>query len=170
MTTYQKHRPNAVNEAAQKQSKVKPARPGLAGLTPAPDLALLQRAIADPASARPADILALQRLAGNRAVTRLIQSFGKLPGPLARTGRVQAKLTVGPAGDRYEQEADRVAEQVVSGQPSAVPGPRGAPARPLACRPACPGRQSRGQAGSAARARGPGWGRLRRKNLEVYRP
>jgi hypothetical protein len=70
----------------------------------------LQRAIADPGQARPADILALQRAAGNRAVTRLIQSSGKL--------RVQAKLTVGPAGDKYEQEADRVADQVVSGQPS----------------------------------------------------
>jgi len=66
----------------------------------------VQRAIADPSHASPADILALQRAAGNRAVTRLIQ----------------AKLTVGPAGDRYEQEADRVADQVMSGQEPAASG------------------------------------------------
>jgi Domain of unknown function (DUF4157) len=64
-----------------------------------PDLLALQRAVLDPAQVAPGDILGLQRTAGNRAVSRLIQ----------------AKLTVGGAGDRYEQEADRVAEQVVSG-------------------------------------------------------
>src|SRR5262245_45849967 len=40
----------------------------------------------------------LQQTAGNHAVGRL----------------VQAKLKVGQPGDRYEQEADRVAEQVMS--------------------------------------------------------
>ncbi|MGB8648126.1 MAG: DUF4157 domain-containing protein [Anaerolineae bacterium] len=45
----------------------------------------------------PANLLALQHIAGNRAVTRLIQR----------------KLMVGAANDAYEQEADRVAEQVV---------------------------------------------------------
>jgi hypothetical protein len=50
-------------------------------------------------------MLALQRAGGNRATTHLIQT----------------KLTVGPAGDRYEQEADQVAEQVNTraGQPDA---------------------------------------------------
>jgi hypothetical protein len=81
-----------------------PARQSPVALTEQADPLALQRAIADPGVASPSDILALQRLAGNRAVTRLIQ----------------AKLTVGPAGDKYEQEADRVADQVVSGQPSAV--------------------------------------------------
>jgi hypothetical protein len=47
---------------------------------------------------QPADILALQRTIGNSATTRLIQT----------------KLTVGPAGDQYEQEADRVAAQVMT--------------------------------------------------------
>ncbi len=60
------------------------------------DAAVLQRALADPGHTGPRGILALQCVAGNHAVTRLIQ----------------AKLTVGAAGDRYEQEADRVAEQV----------------------------------------------------------
>lgn len=44
------------------------------------------------------DVLALQHAAGNQAVS----------------GLIQAKLTVGPAGDQYEQEADRVAERVLS--------------------------------------------------------
>jgi hypothetical protein len=47
-------------------------------------------------------ILYLQRTIGNRAVTRLIQS-----------GTLQAKLRVGPPNDIYEQEADRVADQVM---------------------------------------------------------
>jgi hypothetical protein len=47
---------------------------------------------------QPADILTLQRTIGNSATTRLIQT----------------KLTVGPAGDQYEQEADRVAAQVMT--------------------------------------------------------
>ncbi|HTT92534.1 MAG TPA: DUF4157 domain-containing protein [Acidimicrobiales bacterium] len=44
---------------------------------------------------------ALQRLAGNRAVCELL-AVG------------QAKLDVGPAGDRYEQEADALARRVVA--------------------------------------------------------
>jgi hypothetical protein len=44
---------------------------------------------------------ALQRLAGNRAVCELL-AVG------------QAKLEVGPAGDRYEQEADTLARRVVA--------------------------------------------------------
>ena len=44
------------------------------------------------------ELLHLQRTIGNRAVRRMIQ----------------AKLAVSHPGDPYEQEADRVAEQVVS--------------------------------------------------------
>jgi hypothetical protein len=68
----------------------------------------VQSVILDPSGGRPADFLALQRMAGNRAVSRLIQT----------------KLTVGPAGDRYEQEADRVAEQVLT-MPLPSPSRRG---------------------------------------------
>ena len=51
----------------------------------------------------PADrILHLQRTAGNQAVQRLIKSRA-----------LQAKLKVGQPNDIYEQEADRVAEQVM---------------------------------------------------------
>ncbi len=59
------------------------------------------RALADPTLMQAEDAIALQRTAGNRAVTGLIQT----------------KLTVGAAHDRYEQEADRVAAQV-----TALPG------------------------------------------------
>lgn len=45
------------------------------------------------------EVLALQATAGNRAVAHVLQ----------------AKLTVGAAHDQYEQEADQVADQVVSG-------------------------------------------------------
>ncbi len=47
-------------------------------------------------------ILFLQRTIGNQAVQRLLQS-----------GTQQAKLKMGKPGDSYEQEADRVAEQVM---------------------------------------------------------
>jgi hypothetical protein len=44
----------------------------------------------------------LQRALGNQAL-----------GQLAGQARIQTKLTLGPVGDRYEQEADQVAKQVV---------------------------------------------------------
>jgi hypothetical protein len=47
-------------------------------------------------------ILFLQRTIGNQAVGRLLKS-----------GALQAKLRIGQPGDVYEQEADRVAEQVM---------------------------------------------------------
>ena len=47
-------------------------------------------------------ILFLQRTIGNQAVSKLIKS-----------GTLQAKLRIGQPGDVYEQEADRVAEQVM---------------------------------------------------------
>jgi len=51
----------------------------------------------------PADrILSLQRTIGNQAVQRLIKS-----------GALQAKLKIGQPGDKYEQEADRVADAVM---------------------------------------------------------
>jgi hypothetical protein len=63
-------------------------------------------AMAEPLQAAAGSILSLQRLTGNRTVTR----------------HLQAKLTVGPVGDRYEQEADRVAEHVLAmSLPSAAP-------------------------------------------------
>lgn len=48
-------------------------------------------------------VLQLQRTIGNRSVNRLIKA-----------GVVQAKLTIGKPNDKYEQEADRVADRVMS--------------------------------------------------------
>lgn len=58
----------------------------------------LQRAKHTPTTLSPADAHALQRTIGNQALGRLI---------------IQRKMTVGPVGDKYEQEADTVAKQVV---------------------------------------------------------
>jgi Domain of unknown function (DUF4157) len=53
------------------------------------------------------EILALHSAIGNQAVGRLLQSDG------AKPGMIQAKLTVSRPGDKYEQEADRVADMVM---------------------------------------------------------
>lgn len=51
----------------------------------------------------PADrIMFLQRTIGNQAVERMV-----------RSGALQAKLRIGQPGDKYEQEADRVADAVM---------------------------------------------------------
>jgi hypothetical protein len=55
-------------------------------------------------------LLALQREYGNHYVQRVVSQAWTAP-------VVQAKRTVGPAGHRYEREADRVARQVVHGAP-----------------------------------------------------
>jgi Domain of unknown function (DUF4157) len=59
----------------------------------------------------PADILALQRSAGNRAVQRMLAA--KTGQSTRRRLTIQAKLAVGPANDAYEREADRVAATVM---------------------------------------------------------
>ncbi len=60
------------------------------------------------AQQRAAIVMQLQRDYGNRYVQRLVKHISQ-----KRAKAVQAKLTVGPTGDRYEQEADRVAKQVM---------------------------------------------------------
>src|SRR5712691_6862946 len=69
-----------------------PARPNLATFRP---------------DRREHPMIRLQRAIGNQAVQRMLQTSGEL---------VQAKLMVGPPGDRFEQEADRVADAVMDGQ------------------------------------------------------
>src|SRR5512143_4089821 len=87
-----------------RQPKTQSRAPARPAPTAAPlSGARLSQALAAPLDAQPGDLLALQRGLGNQAVQRL----------LARHS-VQARLTVGPAGDRYEQEADRVAGQVMT--------------------------------------------------------
>jgi hypothetical protein len=66
---------------------------------------LIQRAKADPSSLSSDEVLTLQSAIGNREVSRLLAGRSAT--------KVQAKLTIGQPGDKYEQEADRVASQVV---------------------------------------------------------
>ncbi len=66
---------------------------------------LIQRAKLNPNSLNADDVLTLQGTIGNRAANRLLASRSAT--------QVQAKLTIGEPGDKYEQEADRVASQVV---------------------------------------------------------
>jgi len=56
-------------------------------------------------------ILHLQRTIGNQAVQRLIKKSG-IRGQESGVG-IQAKLRIGKPNDKYEQEADRVADQVM---------------------------------------------------------
>jgi hypothetical protein len=71
---------------------------------------LARRAALAPGTLTPNDASQLQRLVGNRAVTQLLAKVA----PRRAHPMLQPKLTVGPVGDRYEQEADRVADQVLS--------------------------------------------------------
>ena len=69
----------------------------------------LGMAIADPLKAQPQDLLRLNHLAGNQAVSHMIQ----------------AKLRVGAANDAYEKEADRKAGEIISSPaPEAVLQPK----------------------------------------------
>lgn len=72
------------------------------------DHAAVQRALQAPQHLAPPDVMALQRRAGNQAVQRLLSNRANPP-------LVQRSLTVGPANDPYEQEADRIARAVVAG-------------------------------------------------------
>jgi hypothetical protein len=98
-------------DVVQVRNRAVPDLQAREALTPYVDPMIIQRAVASLDRVAPVDILALQRTAGNRAVS----------------GLIQAKLTVGPVGDRYEREADRVAEQVMSmPNPQAVSSQRSA--------------------------------------------
>jgi hypothetical protein len=85
----------------------------------------VQRAIAQPSALTTRDVMALQRTIGNQAVQRLLnQNSSRTSTGNAAT--IQTKLTVGPAQDRYEREADQVAARVIKGDlkggTSQVPG------------------------------------------------
>lgn len=66
----------------------------------------IQRDTLDIAKMPPSQVLSLQRSIGNREVQRLISQRGAPP--------IQAKLEVGPVEDKYEKEADHIANEVVS--------------------------------------------------------
>ena len=81
-----------------------------------------QRAMANPDKISSRDILMLQRTVGNRAVVAM----------LSRKPATSSNLTVSAPGDRYEQEAERIAERVTRGAPSpAVPASGNGEAMPM---------------------------------------
>src|SRR5579859_4858856 len=65
-------------------------------------------------------LLQLQRQHGNRYVQRLVRRAGAATSP-ARAPVVQTKMQLGPAVDRYEREADRIAAAVAGRAPSHRP-------------------------------------------------
>src|SRR5262245_56958163 len=106
-------KPNAaagrqVDHQTTRQPQSEPARDTLGGI--------VRQAATDPASLGAPALQRLQHTIGNRALARLT--------PPRKGPMVQPKLQVGPAGDQYEQEADRMAARVV-----AMPAPA-APAAP----------------------------------------
>jgi len=84
--------------------------------------AVVQRARSNPTTLLPGDVRALQRSIGNRAVAQMLgrdtppassQSTRQSIRQSSHSGPlIQAKLTVGPANDVYEREADRIAQSV----------------------------------------------------------
>ncbi len=76
---------------------VRQVKPESSTSLPVVDTNAMDRWLNDPLTAQPRDVLAAQQITGNRAVSQLIQT----------------KLSVGSTNDRYEQEADRVAQQVM---------------------------------------------------------
>ena len=60
---------------------------------------IMERALNAPRTISPDEANTLQRTIGNQALGRLT---------------IQRKMTIGPVGDKYEQEADAIAKQVVS--------------------------------------------------------
>lgn len=96
-------------KVSAEQKSLKPADRNLDALAQQQTLptTTIQRVRLEPGSLTPHDMLQLQRTIGNRAV-------GKLLTKTDPRSVIQAKLTVGPVADKYEQEADRVAQQVMS--------------------------------------------------------
>ncbi|WP_019503913.1 DUF4157 domain-containing protein [Pleurocapsa sp. PCC 7319] len=89
------------------------------GNTPNPKehAAVLKRAPANQQASKQQLLLLLQQKYGNNYVNQVMQltqpNGGETKASPTQKPVVQAKLTVNPAGDKYEQEADRVADNVV---------------------------------------------------------
>lgn len=92
------------------QSEINVAR----AVTPAVQRQMARRAAMDIQSASPDAVMQLQRMVGNQVVARMVAD-SRRGTAAAQTVRVpvQAKLTVGPVGDRYEREADQIASKVM---------------------------------------------------------
>ena len=106
--------PKQIRGASTQQTKqsASAAKPSLA--PSAQPEAVVQRALQLPGTISAADVLTLQRTVGNRSTLRLLAGGrGSVRPNSTQQPPIQAKLRVGPVGDAYEQEADRVATEVV---------------------------------------------------------
>jgi hypothetical protein len=104
----------SIHESDSLQKRSREERPAQATEAPAHVPAsnqTIQRAQVDPRKLTPADVTALQRSVGNKAVANLLGRNG--PKPASKPGPViQRALKVGPADDKYEREADEIARSV----------------------------------------------------------
>lgn len=98
---------NDKGSAKQKSPKRATKNPDTLALRQTLPTTTLQRVRLDPSSLTPREVLQLQRAVGNRVVYKLLTKTGT-------HSVIQAKLSVGPVVDKYEQEADRAARQMVS--------------------------------------------------------
>jgi hypothetical protein len=101
--------------------KAEPIVQPVKGVNAAPTVQLLsqatiQRLQQDPAALTADEVMILQRTLGNRAVQRLLAGRAASPSLSSQSpAATQSTLKVGPVGDRYEQEAARLANAPASG-------------------------------------------------------
>jgi|GEM_PF-4978244 len=100
MSKKQRHLPDKINFRATRPTSLEESS-AIKGIPP-PVFHLDSQA---PQPLTPQAARQLQRQIGNRAVGRLFNQ--------ARPPVIQTKLQVGPANDKYEQEADQVAQQIM---------------------------------------------------------
>ena len=74
---------------------------------------MLSRIPGSQIAANPELMLQMQEQFGNSHVSQVVQMTKGTCGSILQQPVIQAKLTIGAAGDKYEQEADRVASEVV---------------------------------------------------------
>ncbi len=107
--------PTQKQDAKPTQTTLTTGQPGLGFAAPQVDLSLGD-ATYRPRQMTSDQVLYLQRTIGNRAVTQFLDHNAARPhalaGPPAHPFLVQTKLTVGPADDAFEREADRIADSV----------------------------------------------------------
>jgi hypothetical protein len=74
---------------------------------------MLSRIPANQIAANPQLMLQMQQQFGNSHVSQVVQMARENSQQTSQQPLIQAKLTIGAPGDKYEQEADRVAAEVV---------------------------------------------------------
>ncbi|CAB1057580.1 hypothetical protein D1BOALGB6SA_2333 [Olavius sp. associated proteobacterium Delta 1] len=116
-------------KSAQEQSTYPSSRSSELTTTPTQPVPVIQTSRLNPTIMNPRNVMQLQKTIGNRATDKLLSkseslSFNRASASTSSNSiPLQAKFTVTPAGDKYEQEADQVAKQVINRITSPVPQP-----------------------------------------------